>query len=215
MNILKTSEFKLTGLSLSKQIRQHQVDIIIAIGLGMAIAISTYFGTYQIPDPVFTDFYAQDVWFGSDIPTVFGNITNFNSDFGRNNKHPLLPLFVFPLVYGLSKLLSLEPISAVRLIIVFVAVLWVCSLYILFRLMDCRRLDAALLSMLGGVSAASIFWLVIPESFLFGSLTIVLGLIFVVLTQYRQFPFAWYVAVNVLTVGITITNVMVGILQPL
>jgi len=211
MNTLKAIEFKLIGLSISKYIRQHQVDIIVAIGLAIAIAISTYVGTYQIPDSVFTDFYAQDVWFGSDIPTVFGNITSFKSDFGRNNKHPLFPLLVFPFVYGLSKLLSLEPISAVRVVIVFVAILWVCSLYILFRLMDCYRLDAALLSILGGVSAASIFWLVIPESFPFGSLTIVLGLIFAVLTQYRQFPFVWYVAANVLTVSITITNVMVGI----
>lgn len=211
MNISNTINFKLTGSLLLKYIRRNQVDILIVIGLAIAISISTYHGTYRIPDPIFTDFYAQDVWFGSDIPTVFGNITSFNSDFGRNNKHPLFPLLVFPLVFGLSKLLHLEPLSATRLVAVGVSMLWIGSLYTLFRVMGCYRLDATLFSLLGGVSAASVFWLVIPESFSFGSLSIILGLIFVTLTQFRQFSVIWYVAVNILTVSITITNWMVGL----
>lgn len=211
MNTLEEIEFKLTNLFFSKTVRQYYTDVLIGVGLAIAIAISTYFGTYQIPDPVFIDFYAQDVWFGSDIPTVFGNITSFKSDFGRNNKHPLFPLLIFPLVYGLSKFFSLDPLTAVRVVVIFVSALWVGSLYCLFRLMGCYRFDATLLSILGAISAASTFWLVVPESFSFGSVTILLGLIFVVLTQYRQFSFIWYVGLNVLTVSITITNSMVGI----
>jgi hypothetical protein len=199
----------------TEPIRKHRIDILIAIGLAIAIAISTHLGTYRIPDPIFTDFYAQDVWFGSDIPTVFGNITSFNSDFGRNNKHPLFPLIVFPLVFGLSKLLHLEPLSAARLVVVGVAILWIVSLYALLRIVGCHRLDATLFSILGGISAASMFWLVIPESFSFGSLSILLGLIFVTVTQLRQFSSVWYIAANVLTVSITITNLMVGLLATL
>ncbi len=213
MDRLKTSniiDFKL-ALPIAKYLHQYRVDIAIGVGLTIAIAISTYLGTYAIPDPIFTDFYAQDVWFGSDIPTVFGNITSFNSDFGRNNKHPLFPLLVFPLVFGIGKLLHLDPLSAVRIVIVFVAVLWICSLFILFRIMGCYRLDATLFSLLGGVSAASVFWLVTPESFPLGSLTIIVGLAFVALTQYRPLTPIWYVAINVLTVSITITNWMVGL----
>jgi hypothetical protein len=77
--------------------------------------------------------------------------------------------------------------------------------------MGCHRLDATLLSLVGGVSATSVFWLVIPESFSLGSLTILLGLIFVTLAQYRPFSAIWYVGLNLLTVSITITNSMVGI----
>jgi len=212
MNNLKSVDLKSARLSLSKWIGYHRVDILIAIALAIAIAISTYLGTYAIPDPIFTDIYAQDIWFGSDIPTVFGNITSLNSDFGRNNKHPLFPLLVFPLIFGVSKLFYLDPLSSVRLVVVGVAMLWIVSLYALFRLMSCYRLDATLFSLLGAVSAASIFWLVIPESFSFGSLTIVLGLVFVALTQYRPISPVWYVAINVITVSITITNWMVGIL---
>ncbi len=211
MNYFNIINLKLLGFKLAKSLGQHRADILIALALGVAIAIPTHIGTYQIPDPVITDFYAQDVWFGSDIPTVFGNITDFNSDFGRNNKHPLFPLLIFPLVFGLSKLLLLDVLTAVRLLVVLAAAGWVAALYALLRCMGLQRLDATLFTLLGGVSAASVFWLVIPESFSFGSLTIILGLLFATLAQYRPFSTLGYVLLNVMTVSITITNAMVGI----
>lgn len=214
MEILKKIDFKL-DLPLTKYLRQGQVDILIMMGLAIAISISTYLGTAAIPDPIFTDFYAQDVWFGSDIPTVFGNITSLNSDFGRNNKHPLFPLIVFPLVFGVGKLFHLDPLFAVRVVVVGVAALWICSLYALFRLMGCYRLDATLFSLLGGVSAGAVFWLVTPESFPLGSVTIILGLAVVAFAQTRPLSPGWYVAVNIITVSITITNWMVGLLATL
>uniref|UniRef100_B8HVA6 Uncharacterized protein n=1 Tax=Cyanothece sp. (strain PCC 7425 / ATCC 29141) TaxID=395961 RepID=B8HVA6_CYAP4 len=195
---------------LFKQILQCRSDILIAPLLSFAIALSTSFAIAQIPDPIITDFYAQDVWFGSDIPTVFGNITSLNSDFGRNNKHPLLPLLVFPVVLVFSKFFHLDSLAAVKLLTVIISIAWVLALYTLFRVMHCRPLDAFLFSLLGGVSAAAVFWLVVPESFALGSLTILLGFIFVVLSQYHPFSAFWYVALNVLTVSITITNGMVG-----
>ena len=218
MNRLKAINFNFAS-PLAKYIRQHRIDILIVVGLAIAIAISTYIGTYQLPAPIFTDLYAQDVWFGGDIPTVFGNITSLNSDFGRNNKHPLFPLIVFPLVFLTGKLFHLDPLAAARLVAVGVSTLWIGGLYSLFRVMGCYRLDATLLSLVGAVSAASIFWLIIPESFPLASLTFILGLIFVTLAQFRPhyqtFSGAWYIAINVITVSITITNSMVGILATL
>lgn len=214
MNRLKTINFNFAS-PLVKYVRQYRIDILIVVGLAIAIAISTYIGTYQLPAPLFTDLYAQDVWFGGDIPTVFGNLTSLNSDFGRNNKHPLFPLIVFPLVFLAGKLFHLDPLAAARLVAVGVSTLWVGGLYALFRVMGCYRLDATLLSLVGAVSAASIFWLIIPESFPLASLTFILGLIFVTLAQFRPFTGAWYIAINVITVSITITNSMVGILATL
>ena len=82
MKILKTIDFKL-DVPVEKYLRQGRVDVLIVMGLMIAIAISTYLGTAAIPDPIFTDFYAQDVWFGSDIPTVFGNITRACHQLGK------------------------------------------------------------------------------------------------------------------------------------
>ncbi len=211
MSYLEKINFKLYSSESSRWIYKNRVDIFLVLGLAIAIAISTYSSTYQIPDPVFTDFYAQDVWFGSDIPTVFGNITSINSDFGRNNKHPLFPLIVFPLVFAIINLLQLDSLAAVRLLVTLVAAFWIGSIYILLRTVGCYRLDAVIISLLGMVSAASVFWLAIPETFSFGSITILLGLIFAAIAQYRPFSSIWYVALNVITVSITITNAMVGI----
>ncbi|NMF60554.1 hypothetical protein [Pseudanabaena yagii] len=214
MNKLKAINFNFAP-PLANFIRQYRIDILIIVGLAIAIAISTYIGTYKLPTPLFTDLYAQDVWFGGDIPTVFGNLTSLNSDFGRNNKHPLFPLIVFPLVFLTGKLFHLDPLAAARLVAVGVSTFWIGALYALFRIMGCYRLDATLLSLVGAVSAASIFWLIIPESFPLASLTFILGLAFVTLAQFRPFTGAWYIAINVITVSITITNSMVGILATL
>jgi hypothetical protein len=214
MEIFKTIDFKL-DLPVAKYLRQTRVDVSILIGLAIAIAISTYLGTTAIPEPIFTDFYAQDVWFGSDIPTVFGNITSLNSDFGRNNKHPLFPLIVFPLVFTVGKLFHLDALLAVRVVVVGVAALWICSMYVLFRLMGGDRLEATLFSLLGGVSAAAVFWLVTPESFPLGSVTIIWGLAVVAFAQTHPLTPSWYVAVNIITVSITITNWMVGLFATL
>jgi hypothetical protein len=197
---------------LVQESRRFRADGLIILILAIMIAIATYLGSQQIPDAIFTDFYAQDTWFGSDIPTVFGNMTSFQSDFGRNNKHPLFPLLVLPPVFIVGKLLQVESVTAVRIVLPFVAAMWIGMLFVLFRLIGCRRLDATLLSLLGGSSAAAIFWLTVPESFSFGSVTILLALVLTALSQHRVFSPIWYVVVGILTVGITITNWMAGLL---
>ncbi len=214
MNGLKAINFNL-DLPLAKYIRHYRFDILIVVGLAISIAISTYIGASKLPSSLLTDLYAQDVWFGSDIPTVFGNITSLNSDFGRNNKHPLFPILVFPFVLIVGKLFHLDPLASVRVISVGIAILWICALYALFRLMGCYRLDATLLSVLGATSSAAVFFLVVPESFSLGSLTIILGLAFIAVTQYRPVTDAWYIAINIITVSITITNSMLGIFATL
>lgn len=190
----------------------YRMDGLVILILAITIAIVSYFGSQQIPDAVFTDFYAQDTWFGSDIPTVFGNMTSVQSDFGRNNKHPLFPLLVLPPILIVAKLLHLELIEAVRLVIPIVAAVWIALLFGLFRLIGGSRLEATLLSLVGGSSAAAIFWFTVPESFSFGSVTILLALVLTALSQYRAFAPGWYVAVGALSVSITITNWMAGLL---
>ncbi|MBF2026599.1 MAG: hypothetical protein IGS48_07515 [Oscillatoriales cyanobacterium C42_A2020_001] len=189
-----------------------RVDILILLILSIAIASISFFASQKVPEPVISDFYAQDAWFGSDVPTVFGNLTSLQSDFGRNNKHPLFPLFVFPPIFLIGKLFRIESILAAKIVLALVTALWTGLLFVLFRLIGCRRLDATLFTLVGGFSAAAIFWFVVPESFPFGSLTILIALVFVALTQYRKFSPAWYVALNVVTLSVTITNWMAGIL---
>jgi general stress protein CsbA len=71
------------------------------------------------------------------------------------------------------------------------------------------------LSLLAASSASAIFWFTIPETYAFGSLTLLLALGIVALAPIHQLSSWWYVAVSALTLGITITNWMAGILATL
>lgn len=208
----KMISFKSMHFSVGKYINQHKVDLTILCALALAAGFISFIGAQQVPEPILTDFYALDVWFGSDVPNVFGNMTSLKSEFGRNNKHPLFPIMVFPIVFLLGALFRLDAITAARLATSLAASLWLCLLYVLFRLMRLPRLDAVIFSLLGAVSAASLFWFVVPESFSFGSLTILMGLVFAFLTQVCRFSPIWYIIIGIFTIGITITNWMVAIL---
>jgi hypothetical protein len=117
-----------------------------------------------------------------------------------------------PIVYALKATLSIDSVTSVRLVTAGVAALWFSLLFILLRIIGCRRFDATLFSIFAGTSAASIFWFVMPETYQLGSATMLIGLLLAAVAQFRQVSSWWYVLVGVLTLGITVTNWMVGIL---
>ena len=180
--------------------------------LAAAAGFASYQGA-QLINPAFTfDKQTGDAWFHTDTPRVFDDMAVYEGEHYRTNLHPLFVIIALPPVYALKTALSLEPVTAVRIVIATVAALWLSSLLILLRLIGCRRFDAALFSILAASSASAIFWFVIPESYPFGSLTMLLALDLVALAQYRKLSQWWYVVVSALTLGITLTNWMVGIL---
>lgn len=198
--------------TIPKWLKKHQIDISIALILAIGFTIVSYLNAQKIPNAIITDFYAQDVWFGSDIPTVFGNMTSIASDNGRNNKHPLFPLIFFPLVFGLGKILNLDSVTAARLVTALIAGAWIAALYVLFRLMRLPRLDSSIFSLLGAVSSAAVFWFVVPESFSSGSLSLLLPLILLPLAEIQKVSPIWYIVLSAFSVSITITNWMSGLL---
>jgi hypothetical protein len=56
-------------------LNQHRVDSSITLILAIGFTVVTYLSAQKIPPPILTKFYAQDVSFGSDIPTVLGKKT--------------------------------------------------------------------------------------------------------------------------------------------
>lgn len=197
--------------SIYHQVRQHWQDILIVVFLAAAAGFASYQGGKLI-NPMLFDKQAGDVWFHSDIGRVIDDMTVYGIDHDHTNVHPLFLLILFPVVYVLKTALLLEPITAVRIVIAVVAGLWFSSLFISLRVIGCRRFDATLFSVLAATSAAAVFWFVVPETYPFGSLSILLALGCVALTQHRKLSPLSYVVVNVLTLSITITNWMVGIL---
>ncbi len=178
--------------------------------LAAVAGLASYQGA-ELLNPVIFNQQAGDVWFEADIPRVFANMTDRESNHYRTKVHPLFSLIAFPLVYALRTAL-LEPITAVRMVIATVASVWISLLFILLRLIGCRRFDAILFSVLAATSAAAVFWFVVSETYPFGSLSILLALCLVAVAPYQKLAPLWYVLVSALTLSFTLTNWMVGIL---
>ena len=193
------------------QVLQHWQDILFVSVLAAIAGFASYQGEQLINKAIF-DKQAGDVWLGADIARVFENMTQRKSDHHRIKVHPLFSLITFPAVHLLRTVLDLEPITAVRIIIAAVACLWISALFILLRVIGCRRFDATLFSVLAATSAAAMFWFVVPETYSFGSLSLLLGLCFVAIAQHRHLSHLWYTVISALTLSITTTNWMVGIL---
>jgi hypothetical protein len=189
-------------------------DIAIVVVLAIVGGYISYANAQSI-DPILFDKSTKNFWFEADITRVFSNMTSRESNHYRANVHPLFSLIAYPLASILIGGFKAEPAAAIKITIALVASLWLSTLFLLLRLIGCRQLDAILFSLVGLTSSAAIFWFAVPETYSFGSLSILLGLTFVALTQYYQFPSSWYIAINIMTMGITVTNWMVGILATL
>ncbi len=208
---MKLLNFEIKFLS-SKSLRQHWGDLAIIVILMLVAGLACYQGAQAI-DPVILDEKTVVVkWFTADTMRVFTNMTDRWSDHNRIKVHPLFSLLAFPPVYFLNAILGIKAIAAVRIVIAGIASLWLGTLFLLLRLIGCPKLDAALFSLLGASSAAAVFWFVVPETYPFGSLSILIALCFVALGQYIKLSPLWYVLVSALTLSFTITNWMAGIL---
>ncbi|GAB1722828.1 MAG: hypothetical protein NTNFB01_17240 [Nitrospira sp.] len=75
--------------------------------------------------------------------------------------------------------------------------LWVGTRYVLFRLLGCRKSDATVFAFMGLVSATALFWQPIPNSYSWGSLSIVLALL--LYAEQRPAGASRYVAASALT----------------
>lgn len=184
-------------------------DGLLALTLAILLGVAAYALAQLVPPFALKGF---DVWFESDAGRVAANMMSLDSDHHRTSVHPLFSLMAFPPVYLARKLLSIEASTAVTVVSSVVASVWIATLFILLRLMGCRRLDSVLFSVLGAISAAAVFWLPVPETFVWGSLTILFAFCLLAVMDSHPVGSAWHVIIGTLTMSATLTNWMVGIL---
>lgn len=186
-------------------------DIVLAVILAGAAAFASYQGVGRFDPVIFDrDWDTDDVLFDSDSARVFVNMSNRWSNHFKTREHPLFSLLTFTPVKALH-ILGFEKIVAVKAVFAVVASLWISALFILLRIIGCRRFDAILFSVVGATSASAVFWFVVLETFPFSSLSILLALGTVALAQYRKPSELLYVVVSALTLSFTVTNWMAGI----
>lgn len=192
-------------------LRQHWQDIVYVIAIAAIAGLISYIGAHAINPAVTWDKQTTDTWFNNDTTRAFDDMAVYQVDHYRTNLHPLFVMLTMPFVYALRSLFSLDAVTAVRIVLAANTSIWFGVLFITLRLIGCRRFDATLISILAAVSAASVFWFTMPETYPFGSTTLLLVPFLVALAEYQKLSPLWYVLVGVLTLGITITNWMAAI----
>jgi len=191
--------------------RLHLRDIGVGAALALVAAFSSFAATARL-DPVLLHPATEDVWFQSDIPRVYESMTRRDGDYYRSSSvHPLFALATLPPVSALWKGLGLEAITAVRIVLAIVAALWVVAFLVILRLAGLPKLDATLFTLVAIVSAAAVFWFSVPETYPFGSLSILFALAVVAAGQRVALKERWYVVASIASFGFTVTNWMVGI----
>ena len=152
-----------------------------------------------------------NVWFQADIERVYSNMTERGSNHYRTKVHPLFSLAANPAIHVLHKA-GLQKYQAVRLLIATTTGMWLATIFLVLRQLRFHYLDAMLFSTLAAVSASAFFWTTVPETYLLGSVTMLLVMGFVVVSSERTFSAIWYVAFSAISLSMTVTNWMTGIL---
>lgn len=186
----------------------NRIDILILVVLILVGAASSWIGAGRVPSDIRR---VENVWFQADIGRVYDNMTERTSDHYRTNVHPLFSLTTFVPVVALRKA-SLDEFSAVRSVMAAAAGLWLGVLYGVLRAFGLRQPDSIIFAALGAVSAAAIFWSTVPETYIFGSLTILLTIGFAVFAATRVLAAGWFTAFSALSLSMTVTNWMAGLL---
>ena len=183
-------------------------DIALALSLAAWLGWLTFAHARQVPVRLLQP-EGLDVWFDSDAPRLLEEMLHRDRGHKRTTVHPLFPLVAYPPVKVL-RMLGVEPLTAVRGVLAAVASAWIVAMFALLRLLGTRRRDAVLFSLLAALSAGALFWFPVPETYPFGSLTILGVLLVVSLAQRRRLPILWHILASALSLSITTSNWMVG-----
>jgi len=187
------------------------IDPMALVLIGSFAALWAFASGGQI-GPWINDYRYLDLWFQGDSPRAFANMTNLqNNAWSRDNLHPLFRVVTYPLTAALAGGFSLSPQAAARTLVSGVAGLWAAGFYGLLRLMRLGRIEAMLFSLVLLSSSAFLFWAGLPETFLFGSLSLIMAMGLMAASERRRMPAALYVINNLLTIGFVPTSALAGV----
>jgi hypothetical protein len=88
---------------------------------------------------------------------------------------------------------------------------WVALFYVIVRSLSRHRLDAIVFTLLACSTSSAIFWLLVPETYTPGSLTLLAPLALCAIDAERRAGAGWYVAASAVSLSVTSTNWMCGL----
>jgi hypothetical protein len=189
MNEGGTSPASRSGLLAAGPGQLARGDFYLSCVLAFAGACAVWYLTGLLNHiPLLVNEKADDVWFEGDVKRVFDNMTDRFSAHYRTNMHPLFSLLGLVCTKALQHLFKITPLAAVRVTLTGCAALWMAAFFHVLRLLGLRRLDSSVFTILAATSSAAMFWATVPETYLFGSLTIVIVLLVAALSERRPIP---------------------------
>jgi len=191
----------------------HRLDVGISLVLMLTAWLCVWFVTgIGSHIRILTEARADDVWFEADVVRVYDDMTDRGANHYRTTVHPLFPLLTYPVVHAIHKRFHVDDIRAVRAVIAATAGIWLAAFYFLLRLLRCRPPDATLFTLVAATTSAALFWTAIPETYEFGSLTILVVLIAAAIAERRAAIPAWVdVAASAASMSILVTDFLVGL----
>jgi len=188
----------------------HIGDLTIISILCAAAGIAVFLTARSI-DPGMYDLGRRNFWFDADVSRVFQNMTDRLSYHYRSEVHPIFSLLTFVPVFFIRMTVAADPLVAAQLFLGILAAIWMGTLFILLRILGCRKPDATVFALLAASSSAAVFWFVIPETYVCGSLSILLSLVIAALSERRPVRERWHIMASALTLSFTVTNWIAGI----
>lgn len=147
-------------------------------------------------------------WFQSDGWRVFDDLTRFGANHYRDQVHPLFSLIGLGCTALIRAVFGLDPLGTIRFFNGACFIAWCGLLYATARLAGCRMVDALLVVGVAMVSAGSLFWFIVPETYVPGTVSILVCLFVVALGQGRDWPLVLAAAGSL---SFTMTNWIAGL----
>jgi len=199
----------------SEEQTQHTVDLVDWLLAGF-LALAAMLAAWLVTDlqqhiALLMNVKADDVWFEADVMRVTGNMTDRFSDHFRSQVHPLFSLLALCITHVVQVVTGVGKLASVRLSIALMAGVWLALVYFVLRLLDCRRVDSLVFTLVAASSAAAMFWVAVPESYLWGSTTILAVLAVSAIGERRAIAQWVDTGMAAMALSILITNWMVAL----
>ena len=179
---------------------------VLAAGLAAALLVLTHmYGERLILRSIGGRWFQNDGW------RVFDDMVEFAASHHRTNVRPLFSLIALPATAALGAAFSLKAIQAIWSFNALCLSGWAAATFIACRFIGLDAYAAALVAALGGVSAASLFWFSVPETYPLSALAMQGCLLVAAAHLSRRVP-DWLIAVASGTSAATaLTNFMAGL----
>jgi hypothetical protein len=147
-------------------------------------------------------------WFQSDGWRVFDDMTELGANHFRDGVHPIFSLVSLSGTALIRAVASVGPLTAIRIVNGMAFMLWSGMLFATMRLIGVKIIDALLLLLLAAVSAGSLFWFLVPETYVPGTVSILVCFFVVALATKRDWLFVLAAAASL---SFTVTNWIAGL----